>query len=162
MMAKPRIYLETTIFNYYFLDDPERKEDILATKKLFEEIKQKNFDAYISALTIGELERCPDISKKTKMLKLTEEIGFTKLAFESPVFYEKLAGKYILTGAVPETKKGDALHIAMATVAEMDILTSWNCDHIVRFKTQELVRAINLTSGYTELAINTPREVVTL
>lgn len=38
MALKPRIYLETTIFNYYFLDDPERKEDILATKKLLEEI----------------------------------------------------------------------------------------------------------------------------
>jgi hypothetical protein len=72
-----------------------------------------------------------------------------------------LADKYILAGAIPERKKGDALHIAMATVAEMDVLVSWNCDHIVRFKTQEIVRAINLTSGYGDLAINTPREVIT-
>ncbi|MGB9612805.1 MAG: hypothetical protein ACPL4K_01325 [Candidatus Margulisiibacteriota bacterium] len=108
-MAKPRIYLETTIFNYYFLDDPERKQDILATKKLFEEIKQNNFDAYISALTIGELERCPDTSKRTKMLKLIEEFSLTRLTFESSLQYEELAGKYILTGAIPETKKGDAL-----------------------------------------------------
>lgn len=161
MVLKPRIYLETTIFNYFFLEDPERKEDILATKKLFEEIKQNNFDAYISALTIGELERCPDISKKTRMLKLIEEFDLTRLSFESSVRYEGLANKYILAGAIPEAKKGDALHIAIATVAEMDVLTSWNCDHIVRFKTQEIVRAINLTSGYTELAINTPREVIT-
>jgi hypothetical protein len=34
MALKPRIYLETTIFNYYFLEDPGRKEDILATKKV--------------------------------------------------------------------------------------------------------------------------------
>lgn len=162
MALKPRIYLETTIFNYYCLEDPERKEDILATKKLLEEINQKKIEAYVSALTIGELEKCPDVAKRTKMLKIIEEFGLMRITFESPLLYEELSEKYILAGAIPETKKGDALHIAMATIAEMDILTSWNCDHIVRFKTQEIVRTINLISGYTDLSINTPKEVIIL
>ncbi|MDI6731555.1 MAG: PIN domain-containing protein [Candidatus Margulisbacteria bacterium] len=160
MTLKPRIYLETTIFNYYFLEDSGRKEDIIATKRLFEEIKLQNFEAYVSALTIAELERCPDPAKKTKMLSLIESYNLLRINFESPVLYEELAGKYILAGAIPESKRGDALHIAIATVAKMDILASWNCNHIVRFRTQELVRAINLSNNYTDLAINTPKEVV--
>lgn len=161
-MLKPKIYIETTLFNYFLLEDRERKEDILATKKLFEEIEQGKFNAFVSALIIGELEKCPNVSKKEKMLNLIGKYNLERLSFESSLRYEELAEKYILAGAIPEKKKGDALHVAIATVSLMDILCSWNCDHIVRFKTQEIVRVINVTNGYTDLAINTPKEVVTL
>jgi hypothetical protein len=42
-MRKPKIYLETTIFNYYF--DTERDAHI-DTVKLFKEIKEDKYDAY--------------------------------------------------------------------------------------------------------------------
>lgn len=160
MRVKPRIYIETTVFNYYFLEDSERKADISATKELFQEIEGEIFDPYISALVIGELEKCPDASRRKKMLKLIEKFAISELTFKDYKECESLAGKYILAGAIPAKKKGDALHIAMATIAGMDILTSWNCDHIVRFKTQQIVRTINIIEGYGELAINTPREVI--
>lgn len=42
----------------------------------------------------------------------------------------------------------------------MDILISWNCDHIVRFKTQERVHSVNIVEGLNDIAINTPAEVI--
>ena len=160
MKVKPKIYLETTIFNYYFLIDPEREIDIFATKQLFDEIKNGTFEAFTSALTIGEIEKCNDTSLKKKMLGLIEVFNIGRLALRDFPDYEDLAEKYILAGAIPVRKKGDAFHIAIATLSGMDILASWNCDHIVRFKTQQIVKTINIVEGLTDIAINIPREVI--
>ena len=47
-----RIYLETTIFNYYF----EKERDFLHTDtvKLFEEIRANKYEAYTSDAVIDE------------------------------------------------------------------------------------------------------------
>jgi hypothetical protein len=51
------------------------------------------------------------------------------------------------------------LHIALATVANVDVLVSWNFKHIVRFDKIRLFNAANLQQGYKLLAIHSPREV---
>ncbi len=53
------------------------------------------------------------------------------------------------------------LHIALATVAEVDLLVSWNFKHIVRFDKIRLFNAANLEQGYKPLVIHSPREVTT-
>lgn len=53
------------------------------------------------------------------------------------------------------------LHIALATVADVDLLVSWNFKHIVRFDKIRLFNAVNLEQGYKPLAIHSPREVTT-
>jgi len=42
----------------------------------------------------------------------------------------------------------DGLHIAVATVAEVDVLVSWNFKHIVHFDKIRLFNAVNLEMGY--------------
>ena len=110
---------------------------------------------------------CIAVENETK--KILKELYPEKIKNEQIIFQsinldqgksEELAEKYILAGAIPYVKKGDALHIAIATLSKMDILVSWNCEHIVRFKTQEIVRTINLISGLPEISINTPKEVI--
>ena len=54
----------------------------------------------------------------------------------------------------------DGLHIALATVAEVDVLVSWNFKHIVRFDKIRRFNAVNLERGYKPLAIYSPREVI--
>jgi hypothetical protein len=44
---------------------------------------------------------------------------------------ERLAQQLIDIRAVPATEPEDALHIALATLAEVDHLASWNFAHIV-------------------------------
>ncbi len=53
------------------------------------------------------------------------------------------------------------LHIARATVAEADIVASWNFNHIVRFDKIRAFNDVNIEAGYTALAIHSPREVAT-
>jgi len=52
------------------------------------------------------------------------------------------------------------LHIALATIAEVDVLVSWNFKHIVRLDKIRLFNAVNLEQGYKSLTIYSPREVI--
>jgi hypothetical protein len=48
----------------------------------------------------------------------------------------------------------------LATVSRCSIIVSWNFKHIVHFRKIPLYNAINLTRGYSTLAINSPSEVI--
>jgi len=49
----------------------------------------------------------------------------------------------------------------LATVAEVDVLVSWNFQRIVRLDKIQQFNGINLELGYKPLAIYSPREVTT-
>jgi len=51
------------------------------------------------------------------------------------------------------------LHIAVATLAEVDALVSWNFKHIVRLEKIRLFNTVNGELGYERLSILSPREV---
>ena len=62
------MYLETTVFNYYFDEDRLGHEDVL---KLFEAIKAGKYEAYTSKYVVQELENAKE-PKRSKMLSLIE------------------------------------------------------------------------------------------
>lgn len=53
----------------------------------------------------------------------------------------------------------DGVHIALATIAEVDVLVSWNFKHIVHLDKIRLFNAVNIEHGYKQLQIYSPREV---
>ena len=53
---------------------------------------------------------------------------------------------------------GDAAHIALATVHEMDILLTWNCRHIANVAIQQRLRRLAEQNGYTLPSLATPEE----
>lgn len=57
--------------------------------------------------------------------------------------------------------RADMRHIALATIAAVDALVSWNFRHIVRLDKIRLFNAVNVESGYRVLNILSPREVTT-
>ena len=72
-----------------------------------------------------------------------------------------LAARYAAHQIVPVRFRNDLLHIAVATVADADIVVSWNFRHIVRFDNIRQFNAVNLEAGYKAIAIHSPREVAT-
>lgn len=74
----------------------------------------------------------------------------------------ELAAAYVALGVVGEASRLDAEHIASATVADVDLIVSWNFKHIVHFEKIRGYHAVNLLHGYREIAIHTPREVIQL
>jgi len=73
---------------------------------------------------------------------------------------EALAAEYIRDGAVGKSQRADALHIAIATTARVDVLVSWNFKHIVNLRRIHAFNAVNLKQGYPVLEIRNPREVI--
>ena len=71
-----------------------------------------------------------------------------------------LTKSYSMHGVLGSRFYNDMLHIALATVAEVDVLVSWNFKHIVRLDKIRLFNAVNLAQGYKSLSIYSPREVM--
>lgn len=57
--------------------------------------------------------------------------------------------------------RNDLLHIALATVASVDVPVSWNFRHIVRLDRIQLFNEVNAAQGRAILTIYSPREVTT-
>ncbi len=66
---------------------------------------------------------------------------------------------YITAGVIPAKMRADAQHIAIATVARVDVLVSWNFKHIVNLQRIHGYNSVNLRKGYPTLEIRAPREV---
>lgn len=152
-MRKLTLYLETSIFNFAFADDAPRERDI--TLKLFNKIDQ--YEAYISEVVIGEVNRAPQ-NKKRQLLDLMGKYDLEELPFDESA--KILADRYIREGVIPQKYQEDAFHIAIASVNNLDALISWNFAHIVRLKTKREVVGINALMGYKEIEIYSPWEVV--
>jgi predicted nucleic acid-binding protein len=155
-MTIPKIYLETTIFNFPFADDaPQYRADTL---RLFEEIKAGKFEPYTSEYVIRELDATANEDKRTRMKKLIEDYGVIFL--RQSVEVERLAAVYIAEEAVKPSYPTDALHIAAATIYGLDFIVSLNFQHILRRKTIELTELINYRMGYKKVGIYSPGEVI--
>jgi len=70
-----------------------------------------------------------------------------------------LADAYQEHGILPPKFYDDGTHIALATIAEVDVLVSRNFKHIVRYDKIRLFTAVNLERGYKPLTIHSPQEV---
>lgn len=152
-MRKQKVYLETTIFNYYF-DKTKNAQPV--TVAFFEAVGSGQFDGYTSIYTYNELAKAPE-PRRSNMLNLIEKFNISLLKTSEEV--EKLADEYIISNIIPEKKNYDAFHIAIASVEEMDIILSYNFKHINKLKTKNMIPAINQKLGYRNIFIAQPEEV---
>jgi len=154
-MKKLKIYLETTMFNFYFTDDAPEKH--CETVKLFKEIKEGKYEPYTSQYVIEELEQAPE-QKAALMLGLIREYNIK--TFDADNEAEQLAELYVTEGIIPQKYFTDARHIAIATVKNLDFIISLNFKHIVKRKTIEATELINFKAGYKRIGIYSPAEVI--
>ena len=62
---------------------------------------------------------------------------------------------------MPSKKVEDALHIAISTVYEMDVLLSWNYQHLANINRERKIISMNIQQGYLKtLRMTTPLEVM--
>ena len=152
-MRKLKIYLETTLFNYYFDEDRDAHAD---TVILFEECTAGKYEPYTSLYVINELEETQG-EKRNMMLSLIERYNITVLALNSEA--EQLADIYVKEGIIPVKYRTDGVHIAVAAMNELDMIISMNFQHIVKRKTKIGTGSINALNGYRAVEICTPMEV---
>ena len=147
-----RLYIETTVFNWYFDPRPGHEEVV----KLFEAVKAGKFIGYTSRYVIDELEKAHD-PKRTDMLNLFYDCGIIMLSPKAET--ETLADEYINAGILPKSQKYDSIHIAVASLHGLDVIVSYNFHHINRNKTKELIPVINGLHGLRGIMFCTAEEV---
>jgi len=154
-MRIPKIYLETTIFNFPFADDaPQYKADTL---RLFEEIGEGKFKPYTSEYVVEELEAAVDGNRGNR-LGLIDKYGVEIIPASDKA--KNLALAYVKSGIIPDKYSADARHIAAASVKGLDFIVSLNFRHIVKRKTMEGTDIINFQEGYKRIGIYSPAEVI--
>ena len=152
-MARIKVYLETTVPNYVFNDHlPEEQK---TAKKIFRMVKKREIEGLISEVVVRELSKAPE-PRRSKLQKIVSDIKVLEVTPEA----RRLAQKYVDAGVIPKSKIDDALHIAVASLAKVDLLASWNLEHIVKARTKMEVAEINKRKGYTTPVIVRPEEVI--
>ncbi|MDR1872279.1 MAG: hypothetical protein LBS60_10265 [Deltaproteobacteria bacterium] len=126
--------------------------------KLFKEIKAGKFKPYTSVFVVEELENTPDDLKRNKMLDLISKYNI--IIFPESDNAINLANLYIDNDIIPLKKFIDAIHIAIASINNLDKIISLNFGHIVRDKTKIFTDYINKINGYKTIEINSPLEVI--
>lgn len=149
-MKKNRIYVDTSVIGGC-LDD-EFKE---WSNGLLQDFVNGVYLPVLSELTLREVAYAPvqvqsilgQIKKyAAEIVQVTPEM-------------QELTDAYLQRGIVTRKYEDDALHIAIATVCNADIVVSWNFKHIVHFDKIQRFNAVNLEMGYKTIAIYSPREV---
>lgn len=154
-MRKLKLYLDTSVWNFFFADDAPEKRDV--TKEFFDLVKQGQYEVFISEVVFKEINKASE-PKKVQLGELIKTCPVIELDVTEEV--EELAKSYMDRGIVPEKKEDDALHVAIATVAEMDALITWNFQHLANLRKSELFYSVSLEKGYLKkLEIVTPMEV---
>jgi hypothetical protein len=154
-MRKQKIYLETTLFNFYV--DEDRGDAHLDTVKLFKEIAAGKYEAYSSDYVVDELKKAT-VEKYKKMMGLFNEYDIPILGMSDEA--DRLADIYVAEGVIPPRYRSDGLHIALATANDLDMIISMNFQHIVKRKTVKMTGHINTMNGYRAVEIYSPMEVV--
>jgi predicted nucleic acid-binding protein len=141
------LYLDTSIFGGYY-------DDIfmLETRLLFEKIKAGKYNIFISDLTERELKKAPENVKN-----LLEDIKYQSVNASQEC--ENLADEYIKEKVVGKTSRDDCIHIATATINNIDVLVSWNFKHIVNFDRMKGYNSVNIKNGYKHLEIHSPKDM---
>lgn len=149
MPRKPKLYLDTSVPNAYFDEkNPHRQE---TTKQFWSKLKE--YQAFISDLVIREIKATGDEKLRENLINLVKDLEL--LSTESTEI-RTLSEEYVLRGIIPAKHIEDAVHIAAATVNSLDILASWNFEHIVKLKTKREVNAVNVLLGYDPIEIIEP------
>lgn len=151
------VYIETSILGY--LTARATKNAIVASNialtKNWWELRRSAFSLYVSQVVMSEAAR-GDAEIAARRLKAIS--GLPLLEVTEAV--EELASQFMLRTNLPSKASDDAIHIALATVSQIDYLLTWNCKHIANAQLQKKLREISGDFGCNLPIICTPYELM--
>ncbi len=122
---------------------------------LMKDFRLGSFKPVVSKVVALEVVDAPENVRETYAEILLLEHEFLDVTEE----VTELADRYLERNILTPNYYDDAQHIALATIAEVDVLVSWNFRHIVHFDKIRQFNVVNLELGYKTIEIRSPREV---
>ena len=146
-----RFYFYTSVLSGVFDTEFEEHSTIL-----MEKVKLGQVKIVVSNVTEREIMKARKEIRDFYTSLPKEFIEFVELTPDGIT----LAETYIKEKVVGKTHFDDCLHIAVATINNVDILVSWNFKHIVNIYRIRGYNSVNLKLGYKTLEIRSPKEIV--
>jgi len=132
----------------YFEDDAPYLRDL--TRQFWSDILPQ-FDVYISEAVLDEIRATEELNLRKALEKMIKDFKVLEITEE----VIKLADVYLSHRRLPRV---DALHLASASIGEMDFLVTWNLRHIYKRGTQEMIREVNTRLRVSVPTIVTPED----
>lgn len=151
LTRKLRVYADTSVYGGCF-DDEFADE----SEAFFSEVRTGRFVLVVSTVTLRELSGAPERVQGVLAGVPSENVE----SFPDSREILDLRDAYIEAGVVGLGSKDDAEHVAAASVADVDVVVSWNFRHIVHLERINGYHAVNLLRGYRTVNIRSPREVI--
>ncbi len=146
-----RVYVDTSVIGGCGDDEFKGPSTRIVQKFIFGEAI-----IVVSDVMIAELSGAPDGVQAVLRDIPPANVEYVTLNDEAT----RLAEEYVRQGALSPRMIADAQHIAVATVARVDVLVSWNFKHIVNLDRIHKYNSVNLREGYALLEIRSPQEVL--
>ena len=144
-MKRLRIYLDTSVINFLFADDaPDFRR---VTVEFFERYAAQ-YELFGSDVLIREHTADSDPQRRDRHFLMLKQWHVAMLPGDLDDEVARLADAYLCDGVVPLRKRDDALHVAYATVFEMDVVLSWNFKHLANLRREARFMVINQAQGY--------------
>jgi predicted nucleic acid-binding protein len=154
--VKSRIYIETTVISY-LAARPARDVVSLARQEMSREFwlwAPSAYELCCSGLTLDEVSK-GDEAASQRRLEFAKQCSL--LPDEPEV--ASLAQRLMDTKAVPSNEPEDAAHIAIATLAQMKYIVSWNFSHMVSPQAKRQLESAIIRLGFSAPLLGTPEEI---
>lgn len=150
------VYVETSILSAYV----DERDNIASRFQRRETIhwwrsERNHFRLFCSELVLAELEEVIFPGQR-RAIRLALSLPFLPVT-DSVIDAAKC---YVEHSAMPRTDIGDAYHLALASVHEVDYLLTWNCKHLANASKVEHLQTLNLRLGLATPTLLTPPMLV--
>lgn len=151
------IYIETTIPSLY-VSRPSRRLIEVARQQLTRiwwDDHRHDFELACSQTVIDECSRGESLMARMRVDFLD---GIPLLDLSDSVL--RVAEDILSRGIIPAKAADDAIHIAVASVHEMDYLLTWNCKHIANPRNWNRISDCLRSHGLRPSVICTPEDLI--
>jgi predicted nucleic acid-binding protein len=147
-----RIYVETSVISGMF----DNNEHPIKAQPFWDAVERGEIRVVLSSVLEGEIRPAPqhvrDFYAKIPVSQI-ERIVATSGS-------NTLAERYIKAGILTTNHLTDCKHIALATIARVDALVSWNTKHIVNDNRIRHFNFVNIGFGCDKITILTPNNII--
>jgi len=154
---KEVVYIETSFISL-LVADPSRDVTVAGNQQVTRDWWHRQREAFACVTSQETLLEASRGDARQAELRAAALAGLPVLPTSTEA--AALAELFMSTGALPEAAGVDAVHLAVATLAEADYLLTWNCRHLANAQILRRLERESVAQGWNLPKVCTPLELM--
>ena len=146
------MYVETSVISGMF----DKNDHPIKSQPFWDAVNRGEIRVVLSDVLVNELKQSPDIVRE--FYRQIPEFQIERIALT--LMADMLAERYVKAGVLTLNHLTDCRHIALASLASVDVLVSWNTKHIVNDKRIRRFNDVSIGFGCDAIKILTPSNLI--